>query len=640
MNTGAATPLQNGGDAAGFFFRARDQTTNDAGSYQFYIYALSNDNKYILEQINSPCTFGANCTKFVITRSEDSNITTYEVKFPAHSLGRETLTEDLVLDVGVIVMDSDNVESFQEGYSGYSPHAVLHMPSKHAAWSQFSAGPTSPLVLRATPGMQIGPPGIPQWRLPKRALGCVDPEAVNYNAVAVAGDGSCIYDCSSASTIAPCLTYDGGQSKWDAALQATNSTTPHLTIRGVPPAILAPKKAAQLSLPRFELCALGVCSPQTSKHQSLVHRYMRVAGTEVFGGGGKNLGAVLSLHASTYHARYVDFVRNKQYGVGAGAIFAVSSNLTISFAVFEGQENLALGAGAVALASQSHLTVLHTQFSANEYNNIVGAVDSTISASCLTVDDSSLYTVYSAFEQNKGNVIVASAASAVDAAHSMFKANQGISISLSTGSVGTITSCTFAENIITSSDTTTGAILTTDTGTMAHIYNSSFTSNTAVARLSAAGALYARDGAVMFVTSTEFVSNVAQSQVAAGAIFGTRGSNIALTDVKCVSNQADPYTESGTTLIGAGALYSEASTTSITRTLITNNKATGATAITSYNYAEALFILSPRSIYVKDSNFAPLLEGGKTVTINPGSDAGVTQGSCQQVRRRRSFVLC
>ena len=53
--------------------------------------------------------------------------------------------------------------------------------------------------------------------------------------------------------------------------------------------------------------------------------------------------------------------------------------------------------------------------------------------------------------------------------------------------------------------------------------------------------------------------------------------------------------------------------------------------MTASNFADALYIKNPRSIFVGDSTFKPLFWGDKTVSIRPQVLPGmIVQGSCQQ----------
>jgi hypothetical protein len=96
--------------------------------------------------------------------------------------------------------------------------------------------------------------------------------------------------------------------------------------------------------------------------QSLALRKVSVERQEVFGGGGKDLGAALSLIASTLDVESVDFVGNTQRGVGAGVVFAVASNASFLFARFELNRNLGLGAGVLTASARSRVVFSHAQF--------------------------------------------------------------------------------------------------------------------------------------------------------------------------------------------------------------------------------------------------------------------------------------
>jgi hypothetical protein len=108
--------------------------------------------------------------------------------------------------------------------------------------------------------------------------------------------------------------------------------------------------------------------------QSLALRHVQVEDNEAFGGGGEDLGAVLSLDASTLDVQSVDFVGNTQRGFGAGVIFAVASNASFDFARFEQSRNLGLGAGVLSAAAGSRVAFSHSHFRSSFAENQMGLV--------------------------------------------------------------------------------------------------------------------------------------------------------------------------------------------------------------------------------------------------------------------------
>ena len=95
--------------------------------------------------------------------------------------------------------------------------------------------------------------------------------------------------------------------------------------------------------------------------------------------------------------------------------------------------------------------------------------------------------------------------------------------------------------------------------------------------------------------------------------------------------RGSPHLEDGG-LYGAGAAYTQQAHLRLIGTAVQDNTAAGGDAITASNFADGLYIQSPLTIKIEYSSFAPLLWGGKTVSIiprivNPGE---ITQGGCQQ----------
>jgi hypothetical protein len=107
-------------------------------------------------------------------------------------------------------------------------------------------------------------------------------------------------------------------------------------------------------------------------NQSLSLRHVRMEAQVAFGGGGTDHGAAMSLAGSTCALESVEFVGCTQRGVGAGVIFAVGSNVTASFAVFEDNRNLGLGAGVLTASAGSRVAFSHAQFLGNFADNQMG----------------------------------------------------------------------------------------------------------------------------------------------------------------------------------------------------------------------------------------------------------------------------
>jgi hypothetical protein len=194
--------------------------------------------------------------------------------------------------------------------------------------------------------------------------GCTDSAAVNYDVTAVISDGSCLYNGCVDGAV--CYVFDAAAEWWgDGAQQplltwAEIMTAPTLLMQGVPP-----KFGMQLPIfdARLEL-----------QQQHLGLRHVRVLGNEVYGGGGKDLGASLSISTSMCSAESTDFVGNTQRGVGAGVAFVVSSNASFSFARFETNRNVGLGAGVLAASAGSRVVFSNSELLGNVVNNEMGVM--------------------------------------------------------------------------------------------------------------------------------------------------------------------------------------------------------------------------------------------------------------------------
>ena len=197
-------------------------------------------------------------------------------------------------------------------------------------------------------------------------------------------------------------------------------------------------------------------------------------------------------------------------------------------------------------------------------------------------------------------------------------------IALWFGSVANLAYTSFVNN----GGTSAGALFATDGGTKLFLRSVEFLANQAVRSDFAAGAVAVTDGAVASIADATFDGNHAQSQWSAGAIYVNLGS-VVINTASFVNNAAHAHPYAGT-WAGSGVLYADESAVQIDNATIFDNEATGDTDLTASNYADALYLVLPQEIIVRDSTFEPILDGGKTVAINPGSIAGVTQGGCIQ----------
>jgi hypothetical protein len=241
-------------------------------------------------------------------------------------------------------------------------------------------------------------------------------------------------------------------------------------------------------------------------------------------------------------------------------------------------------------------------------------------ASCIAADASAISATHSLFEENEGgDVIFARAASTVDVTHSTFEKNiakatatqwhshdGGATISLWEASVATLNGVSFIAN----TGVTAGAIKVTEESTIA-IDGGLFRGNTASATDAAGAAIFANKRARVISSQSSFYGNSASAQVSAGAIYVGSGADITLMDATLRSNKAIA------SFFGAGAVYTDKSRVNLTRTMIETNTATGGTALTASNYADALYVRYPLKIFIQDSTFNPLVWGGKTVSIMP-----------------------
>ena len=384
--------------------------------------------------------------------------------------------------------------------------------------------------------------------------------------------------------------------------------------------------------------------------QSLTLRYVRIEGHEVLGGGGTDLGAAISCTGSTLNMEYLEVTGNTQRGIGAGFIFSEGSNITLATSVFETNRNLGLGAGVLYACAGSTILVTHTQFTGSTIDsnsNLLTPDAGFKSASVVVLEDSIMAIKGSRFVGNVGQSVIVATSSTLDIAHTAFDGNadpgeqtaatdgrrrlaeestpsrQGATISLWAISVATLAQSSFTGNVGWSA----GALFIANAGTSVSFDLMTFSRNQASAPDSAAGAIHVSDGASATGTHVTFTGNGAASQWAAGAIYAN-SATVTLSDVIFTANQAEGHPTAGTRA-GSGVLYADRCAVSISRATVEDNAASGSTALTAVNYADALLVLLPTSVEVMDSTFSPM-RFDKTVTITPGSVAGVVQGGCDQ----------
>jgi hypothetical protein len=367
--------------------------------------------------------------------------------------------------------------------------------------------------------------------------------------------------------------------------------------------------------------------PELVDGQTLAVRHVRMEANEVFGGGGADHGAVISLAESTCRMEYVDVIGNTQKGVGA-IVFAVQSTVDIFFARFEENRNLGLGAGVIA-ASGSRVSISNSRFTGSFVKNQMGltAARTTFElglvgippiihrASCITADRSDISASHSFFGDNVGGDVIAASDSSVDLVQVIFYRNKGggedsaptqgrqrywedgpsATVSLWEGSDAKLQRVSFIDNIGASA----GAVFVTQS--QVNFDQVKFVSNRGLALDMAAGAILARKGAVIHGTNCTFSNNFATSKVAAGAIHLSNGAVVALTDTMLVDNTAAGSSDSnpgmdvfqrspGSTesIFGAGALYAEDSAVSLVQTMIKQcTTACGNCAANTYNVNQA-----------------------------------------------------
>jgi hypothetical protein len=141
------------------------------------------------------------------------------------------------------------------------------------------------------------------------------------------------------------------------------------------------------------------------------------------------------------------------------------------------------------------------------------------------------------------------------------------------------------------------------------------------------------DRAVIHGAQCTFHGNSAASQLAAGAVYAGGVAEVTLLNVTVHNNRAMAHETAGGGF-GGGAILSDSSSLSLTRATITDNAAAAETDMTSSSYANALYILYPLGMVIRDSTFEPLAGGGETVSVVSATEVAIiseiTEGSCQQ----------
>eukprot|EP01045_Picozoa_sp_COSAG04_P002268 COSAG04_NODE_81_length_27945_cov_46.142821_11_plen_378_part_00 len=356
-------------------------------------------------------------------------------------------------------------------------------------------------------------------------------------------------------------------------------------------------------------------------NQSLTLRYVRLEDHVAFGGGGTDLGAVVSCKYSTLLLEYVEAVYNTQKGVGAGTIFVEGCSATIASSAFDGNHNRGLGAGAIYALAGSTVEVSFARFAGNTHEREIpeSSDPGVFSASAIVLDSSTMSILGSSFELNVGGDVIRASSSTLDVQHTAFKRNAdaahkvewdgdvtsayrdyansvfqssgrrrmsetsasglpGATVSLWSGTVATLSHSLFAAN----GGHSAGALFIGDAGTSVNIEQVDFMHNQADASDFAAGAIFVTDNATAIAVGGSFDSNAAASQYAAGAIYA-RQATVVLSDSAFTNNEAFGAMAAG------GVLYADESTVSVTRTNSSDNLATGGTELTASSYADALW---------------------------------------------------
>ena len=146
---------------------------------------------------------------------------------------------------------------------------------------------------------------------------------------------SCASDCSlghcsaglSSEDCVVALSLDGGQ-LWDDV--TCDEAHPYICSDPCPPAIIG-MKAHRLQL----------------SDSVAILRFVQFERATVAGNGNVDLCGGVSSNTDTVEIEYAQFMNLEQNGIGAAAIFAEQTNLTVSFSAFEANVNYGLGSGAI-----------------------------------------------------------------------------------------------------------------------------------------------------------------------------------------------------------------------------------------------------------------------------------------------------
>ena len=158
-----------------------------------YNYGLADTGTLETDHQQHPCADADDCTEAAILRVEEQHVTSYEIRFPAQSLGLDTLSAGMQFGFGMATNDGDSEEGQNggKGWSGWGPYAIQSGKNSAACGlitldhrlRPSSAG--CPVVMQSKVGVARDP----------ALSGCTDPRAANHDAAAVSNGGSCVYNC-------------------------------------------------------------------------------------------------------------------------------------------------------------------------------------------------------------------------------------------------------------------------------------------------------------------------------------------------------------------------------------------------------------------------------------------------------------
>jgi hypothetical protein len=112
------------GDSVQIAFTSEARTEIGRRNMILYNYGLLDDGSQIVHHQSHPCTDEENCAKVAIQRFNVSQVTIYEMSFPAHSLGLDVLYTGYKFGFGLAVTDGDF-----DGMSNTSTGVQLRAPS-------------------------------------------------------------------------------------------------------------------------------------------------------------------------------------------------------------------------------------------------------------------------------------------------------------------------------------------------------------------------------------------------------------------------------------------------------------------------------------------------------------------------------